>query len=476
MDQQEKDALDFFNEFTRCEQAQASDTYNTIGESSSSAQAFNSGGASGIVSPTVAATEEVTDEFHITRREGQVTCNLPPNKLLCLAEHRVDFDNLLQNGFDLGEEVRFQGWEKFFTRLNGPVYEALVKEFWKHAEFDHYYVVSHVLGKRIIITEKIIGQLLDLNHREGIRISGRNDKGKFVSTVVNKEIFTDFDPTKPSSEYNPQTLVPKLRIWHRILLTCINPRRLTFSSDHINANQKCIMYHLQNNDKLCLPAILFLHLRESIQKSRTTANEASKIIKYIPFGRLISDILVENGLVRFLRDEARFSVDLKASIGDTLSGKNLKKMKIIDEILVEPTPETDEVVLDRRIMVDDFPPFSKEEPFEAIMEYVRIQMVDGKDKSWFTYDMLPDTLEEMDAGKKRRKKSSNKERMKAAKKQKKEYEKKEEKKKQREIHLKAYTKACNEGNSKDTHSSDSDLNSQDPPSSSTENLSKLSNP
>jgi hypothetical protein len=108
---------------------------------------------------------------------------------------------------------------------------------------------------------------------------------------------------------------------------------------------------------LCLPAILFLHLRESIQKSRTTANEASKIIKYIPFGRLISDILVENGLVSFLRDEARFSVDLKASIGDTLSGKNLKKMKIIEEVLVEPTPETDEAVLDRRLMVDDFPPF-----------------------------------------------------------------------------------------------------------------------
>ena len=119
MDQQEKDALDFFNEFTRCEQAQASDTCNTIGESSSSAQALKSGEASGIVSPTVAATEEViTDEFHITRREGQVTCNLPPSKLLCLAEHRVDFDNLLQNGFDLGKEVRFQGWEKFFTRLN----------------------------------------------------------------------------------------------------------------------------------------------------------------------------------------------------------------------------------------------------------------------------------------------------------------------------------------------------------------------
>src|ERR1044072_2955011 len=172
---------------------------------------------------------------------------------------------------------------------------------------------------------------------------------------------------------------------------------------------------------------------------------------------MIYDILVENGLVKFLRNEAQFTIELTASIGDTLSGRNLKNMEIIDEVLIEPTLEADEVVVDRRLMVDDFPPFSKEEPLEVIMEYVRIQVADGKDMSWFTYDMLHDTLEEMDAGKKRRKKSSNKERMKAAKRQKKEDEKKEEKKKQREIHLKGYTKARNEGNSKATHSNYSDL-------------------
>src|ERR1044072_6520981 len=97
-------------------------------------------------------------------------------------------------------------------------------------------------------------------------------------------------------------------------------------------------------------------------------------------------------------------MDLTASIGDTLSGKNLKNMNIIDEVLVEPTPEADEVVLDKRLMVDEFPPFSKEEPLEVIIKYVRMQVDVGKDMSWFTYDMLPDTIEEMDTGKKRKKK------------------------------------------------------------------------
>ena len=114
----------------------------------------------------------------------------------------------MQNGFDLHKEVRYQGWEKFFTRLNGPVYEALVKEFWKQAECDHYHVVSHVLGKRIIITEKTIGQLIGLNHREGIRISGRNDKGGFINRVLNRKSSLTSNPPSSHLRINPKLWCP----------------------------------------------------------------------------------------------------------------------------------------------------------------------------------------------------------------------------------------------------------------------------
>ena len=165
MDQQEKDALEFFEEFIRNEQA-----------------------------------EEALDESHITKREGRVTCNISPSNLLCLAEHRVDLVNLFQNDFNLYEDIHSQDWEIFFSRLNGPTYETLVKEFWKMAEYDRRHIVSHVLGKRIIITEKTLGELLCLDHREGIRIGGRNEKDNFISKVINKEIFIDLEPTKPSSK------------------------------------------------------------------------------------------------------------------------------------------------------------------------------------------------------------------------------------------------------------------------------------
>jgi hypothetical protein len=219
-------------------------------------------------------------------------------------------------------------------------------------------------------------------------------------------IFTDFNPAKSPSEYKPKTLKPNLRIWHIILLACINPRPLTFSSDYINANQKCLLYHLQNKDKLCLPAILFLYLRESIQKSRTTANESKKIITYIPFGRLISDILVENGLVKFLREEAKYPVDLVASVGDTLTAKNLKNMGIIEEVISEPVLEEDEVVLTKRQIIDGFPPFTKQDNPAVIAEFIFEMIQAGNDMSWFNYDMLPDGYEEEEPKKKRKKMSS----------------------------------------------------------------------
>ena len=41
----------------------------------------------------------------------------------------VDVENLKENGYDLTEGIRTQGWEGYFERLKGPVYTELVKQF-----------------------------------------------------------------------------------------------------------------------------------------------------------------------------------------------------------------------------------------------------------------------------------------------------------------------------------------------------------
>ena len=73
----------------------------------------------------------VMDEKHITKRAPHIHCSFEANTLQVLKEYRVDFDNMSQNSseLDLRKEVISQGWENYFARLHGPVYELLIKEF-----------------------------------------------------------------------------------------------------------------------------------------------------------------------------------------------------------------------------------------------------------------------------------------------------------------------------------------------------------
>ena len=57
----------------------------------------------------------------------------PIKNLEVLSELIVYFNSLQENGFDLSEEVKAQGWERYFDRLVGPTFPILVKEFWIHA-------------------------------------------------------------------------------------------------------------------------------------------------------------------------------------------------------------------------------------------------------------------------------------------------------------------------------------------------------
>src|ERR1044072_142068 len=195
MNRQEEATVQFFQEHLEQERRQAMDSATSAATMSSPSPV------------TAAATLPVVDDNHITWRPLQIHCNLPFDKLKVLTELLVDFTNIAANGMDLREEMISQDWENYFARLHGPVYEKLVKDFWRQAECASHYVVSHVLGERLMITEKSIAQLLNLPHLGGKRILGKDIKSSFVKNTINKEIFTDFSSDKAKS------LIPKLRIW-----------------------------------------------------------------------------------------------------------------------------------------------------------------------------------------------------------------------------------------------------------------------
>src|ERR1044072_7079024 len=293
MDHQEQEALKFFADYIRQEIAAR--------ESGSESVSPPPPSPPFITNPERArlAVVAAMDDDHILNTGPVVFCNFPVEQLDVLRESRVNFNNMAANKMDLRQDVDFQGWGKFFERLNGPTYEKIVKEFWKHATCDDNYIVSHVLGKKVVITEKLIARLLELNHREGKVIAGKEkDMSDEERNVLNSYLYKGYK--KDEFVYPLKSLRPPLRAWFRIIISCITPRPSGNSADYINIHQKYMLYCLCTDKKICLPYTIFQHLRECINSSRTAGKmkDKKRKIKYIPFGRLISDLMIQNGLIQ----------------------------------------------------------------------------------------------------------------------------------------------------------------------------------
>lgn len=130
---------------------------------------------------TAVISTPIYKEPHILDCEPHINLATQFDKLEVLCESLVDFENMKRNGINLTEELRKQGWEKYFQRLYGPIYTYLVKELWRFANSDDHYIVSYVLGVKIIITEKSIATLLNMEKTGGRRFYNINPKARYMS-------------------------------------------------------------------------------------------------------------------------------------------------------------------------------------------------------------------------------------------------------------------------------------------------------
>ncbi|CAI8599462.1 unnamed protein product [Vicia faba] len=155
---------------------------------------------------------------YITVKELEVCCEL-----------MVDLPNLKANGFNLEEEIQIQGWEMFFDRLYGPVYDVLIKEFWLHAHPIPTRIVSCVLGKIIIVTED---RMLGLTEKVGVYKAPAGG----LSPDVLSEVFADGRMSN-----NIKNLKNHYKVWARIINGCIHHGKESSSPDYINVDQVYIL-------------------------------------------------------------------------------------------------------------------------------------------------------------------------------------------------------------------------------------------
>ncbi|KAI5430207.1 hypothetical protein KIW84_034689 [Lathyrus oleraceus] len=278
---------------------------------------------------------------HILDREPYIHLATPFEKHEVLCESLVDFETMKRNGVDLTEELKMQGWETYLQRLYGPVYTNLAKEFWCFIDSDDHYIVSYTLG---------------------VKISAEGKHSK------NKELYHD------------------LPVWLKIILGTIHHRPASNSSDYINIDHKCILYCIHKGLKLCLPALLLKYLRDLVKDTRNIL----KTRNYIPLGRLISDVLIEGGLVDHLI-QLRLMEDVTIDTRRPLNAWNLKSMGIIDQVRAKPTLDTSwEALKDQRGIPNELYLFSKIDPSEVVAYYLQDLANQGVDISDFIVDWLPE--------------------------------------------------------------------------------------
>ncbi|XP_050915941.1 uncharacterized protein LOC127131041 [Lathyrus oleraceus] len=298
-------------------------------------------------------------------------------------ESLVDFDNMKRNGIDLTEELRMQGWETYFQRLYGPVYTYLVKEFWRFTDADDHYTVSYVLGVKMVMTEKSITSLINMEKIGGRRIYNINPRAKYLSHEIAPTIFQQNVRGKHSKN---KELHQNLRVWLKIILGTIHHRPASNSFDYINTDQKCILYCVHKGLKLNLPALLFKYLRDSAKDTRNNMKPKT----YIPLGRIIFDVLIESGLMDHLIHHNLIE-DVTVDIGRPLNALNLKSMGVIEKVRAKPILDTSwEALKDQRKIPNGLYLFSKIDRPEVVAHYLHDLASQRVDISEFSVDWLPE--------------------------------------------------------------------------------------
>lgn len=205
-----------------------------------------------------------------------------------------------------------------------------MKQFWVHATVENETIISYVMNRKIVITDKSIVDLISQDGKgkriHNAKINARREA--IISLVIFKEEMNFEDDKGPSAK----DLNRNLRVWFKIILGCIHHRPSTNSSDYIITCQKFMLFCLEKGVKLGLPSILFKFMRDSIRESRTDGSYKKTKSKFISNGRLIFDILVESGLVDDLLVNG-LTEELVKDAGKVFwGGGDLKSMGLISRI------------------------------------------------------------------------------------------------------------------------------------------------
>jgi len=219
----------------------------------------------------------------------------------------------------------------------------------------------------------------------------RASKGKFVSGLDNSK-------TSPWNDIVNKTMFNSTRKGKYSELSMVNKMLLKIQNENLlpkggggdqpSLDHRVFLHFFMTKQKANVPKYIFRHMIKTLRESQTIKRS------WIPYGRLISEIHHQGGILNALK-EVNFFTDaqLGTVTGKIINGSTLKHMKLIkkEDYKVLSTDLKESTVLSN--LMDDFPPICKQDLVEVQVRY----MVEHFERTGQTIK-ISDILENMYGG------------------------------------------------------------------------------
>jgi len=136
--------------------------------------------------------------------------------------------------------------------------------------------------------------------------------------------------------------------------------------DQPSLDHKVFLHFFLTKQKANVPNYIFKHMIKTLKESQTIKRN------WIPYGRLISEILHQGGILNALKEVNYFTNALLSTVtGKIINGGTLKHMKLIrkEDHKVLSTDLKESTVISN--LMDDFPPICRQDPLEVRVMYMK---------------------------------------------------------------------------------------------------------
>ena len=153
----------------------------------------------------------------------------------------------------------------------------------------------------------------------------------------------------------------KHKVHQKLLKECFLPKG--GGVDQLPLEHKVFLHFFVKFEKVSLPRYIFHQMlwamRESQEKER----------RFIPYGRLLSEIFQQGGILNALILSGVVNDDqLGAVVGKYINAGTLKNMYLIEEVKKLDTDLNESMIFSD--LITNFPPISKEDPPDVLAAFV----------------------------------------------------------------------------------------------------------